>query len=123
LGGDLAEPAGLVVSDGLGDLLPGVHHERPVVHYRLTDWASAEHEHLKVGVVAILSGISGDTNSVAGSEHSQLPGVDGPVLGADVTSPGQHVAQRWQDIQQLLAASFDVITTVTSSTWNPSTTL
>ena len=47
LGGHLAEPAGLVVLEGLGHLVPGVHHERPVGEHRLADGPPAEHEHVE----------------------------------------------------------------------------
>ena len=47
VGGDDAEPAGLVVLDGLDDLLAGVHHEGPVVGDRRADRQSAEQQHVE----------------------------------------------------------------------------
>src|ERR1700730_2661468 len=47
VGGNNAEPTGLIVIDGLKDFLAGVHHERPVVGDRCADRQPAQQEHIE----------------------------------------------------------------------------
>ena len=91
VGGDDAEPAGLVVLDGLDDLLAGVHHEGPVVGDRRADREPAEQEHVeRLGLPVG----GGHDEMVAGTEHDELAVLDRAALGADGAAAGQHVGQR-----------------------------
>ncbi len=56
VGGNGAQPAGLVVLEGLGHLVPGVHHERPVGVDRLADGPATEHQHVEVRGTRVLRG-------------------------------------------------------------------
>src|SRR5579875_130972 len=48
-GGDLAQPPGLVVFEGLEDLLPAVHDERAVVDHWLPDGPPSQQQDLQAG--------------------------------------------------------------------------
>ena len=84
VGGDDAEPAGLVVLDGLEDLLAGVHHERAVVGDRCANRQPTQQQHVeRLGLPA---GGRHD-EMVARVEDDQLAALDRAALGPAVPSP------------------------------------
>ena len=73
LGGDGAEPAGLVVLEGLDELGAGVHHERPVGGHRLADGLAAEDEHVELLVTALLVSAIGISTWLAAADYATIP--------------------------------------------------
>ncbi len=74
-GWDAAEPAGLVVREGLDDFFAGVHDEGAHPGDRLVDGSTAEDEHVQVGAAGF-EGDGGrvDGHGVARAEHRELAG-------------------------------------------------
>ena len=87
VGGDAAQSPGLEVLEGLHELGPRVHDERPVHLHVLPDRAPTEDEHLqRLGTAVLLVG-GRDRHGVTRAEDRGLPRADRTPLGAD--GPGK----------------------------------
>src|SRR5437868_6180064 len=86
-GGDGTQPPGLVVVEGLEELVAGVHDERAVVGNRLTDREAAHDVDVDGWAAALLLPVSPDANRVASSEDGELPHAKRTTLGPDVAGP------------------------------------
>ena len=86
---DRAQPARLVVLEGLDQLGAGVHDERPVGRHRLPDRLPAEQQD-----VHVRRGPGRERDRVPGPEHGQLAHLDRPLFRPDKTAAGQHVRER-----------------------------
>src|SRR5260370_28775410 len=82
LRGNRAEPAGLVVLEGLDQLRSGVHHERTVRGDGLPDWLTAEDEHVKPFARAVGPAVRAERQHLAGAEYRELTGTHRAPLGA-----------------------------------------
>jgi CheY-like chemotaxis protein len=94
LGRDTAQPARLEVLERLDQLVPGVHHERPVRGDRLADRLPAEDQDVQLAAGPLLGpgGVHGQR--VTRAEHGELPGAERAVIRADRARAAQHVDQR-----------------------------
>jgi signal transduction histidine kinase/CheY-like chemotaxis protein len=94
LGRDTAQPARLEVLERLDQLVPGVHHERPVRRHRLTDRLPAEDQDVQLVAGSLLGPRGVHGQRVTRAEHRELPGPDRTVVRADRAGATQHVDQR-----------------------------
>jgi len=94
LGRDTAQPARLEVLERLDQLVPGVHHERPVRGHRLTDRLPAEDQDVQLVAGPLLGPRGVHGQRVTRAEHRELPGPDRTVVRADRARAAQHVDQR-----------------------------
>src|SRR5580700_12049545 len=70
---DAAQPARLVVLEGLDQLVPGVHHERAVRGDRLPDRLAAQEQQVEVLARTLLPLGGAERERAAGPEHDELP--------------------------------------------------
>jgi signal transduction histidine kinase/CheY-like chemotaxis protein len=94
LGRDTAQPARLEVLERLDQLVPGVHHERPVRRHRLTDRLPAEDQDVQLVAGSLLGPRGVHGQRVTRAEHRELPGPDRTVVRADRAGATEHVDQR-----------------------------
>jgi signal transduction histidine kinase/CheY-like chemotaxis protein len=94
LGRDTAQPARLEVLERLDQLVPGVHHERPVRRHRLTDRLPAEDQDVQLVAGPLLGPRGVHGQRVTRAEHRELPGPDRTVVRADRAGATEHVDQR-----------------------------
>jgi len=94
LGRDTAQPARLEVLERLDQLVPGVHHERPVRRHRLTDRLPAEDQDVQLVAGPLLGRRGVHGQRVTRAEHRELPGPDRTVVRADRAGAAEHVDQR-----------------------------
>src|SRR5215831_15280531 len=91
LGRDAAQPAGLVVLERPDQLVPRVHHERPVRGDRLPDRLAAQEQDVEVLARPLLARVGPERERAARPENDQLPGPHRAPLGAHGAVPGQDV--------------------------------
>jgi signal transduction histidine kinase/CheY-like chemotaxis protein len=94
LGRDTAQPARLEVLERLDQLVPGIHHERPVRRHRLTDRLPAEDQDVQLVAGPLLGPRGVHGQRVTRAEHRELPGPDRTVVRADRAGATEHVDQR-----------------------------
>ena len=107
---DLAELAGLVVGDGLGDLGLGVHNERAVSDHRLADgFGVAEQDgrvvqRLDVHLVAVIVQLDdGDEVEIEALDDATILYGHAEPLGEPVVAHGPFVMNTREEIAQAVA--------------------
>src|SRR6266540_4244842 len=88
---DRAEATGLVVLEGLHQLLPRVHHEGAIGGDGFADGQPAKHQDFELGAAALLTGARGDRHDVTGAVDGELAHTHGVALGADRASTREDV--------------------------------
>ncbi len=93
-GRDAAQLAGLVVGEGLHDLLTGIHHKRTGPGDWLTGRMAAEDEHVQRRTAALLRPRGRDRERIPGTQDRELTHAGRNLLCTHCSGAGHHVHKR-----------------------------